>query len=64
MNKLYDNNLGLENLSKNEIPSQFLYEKLLNKIDFNIDKGYLNLFLNIMEVKEKSEQKNIFRCGI
>lgn len=37
-----NNNLNLKNLSKNEIPSQSLYEKLLNKIDFNIDKEYLD----------------------
>ncbi|UZT98212.1 SMI1/KNR4 family protein [Chryseobacterium fluminis] len=28
--------------AKNEIPSQLLYEKLLQKIDFNIDKEYLD----------------------
>jgi len=34
--------LILEKLSKNEIPSQLLYEKFLQKIDFNIDKEYLD----------------------
>ncbi len=37
-----DNNISLEKLAKNEIPSNSLYEKLLKKIDFNIDKEYLN----------------------
>lgn len=40
-----DNNaykLSLDKLSKNEIPTQSLYERFLEKIDFNIDGDYLN----------------------
>ena len=37
-----NNNPISERLVKNEIPSQSLYEKLLKKVDFNIDKDYLD----------------------
>lgn len=37
-----NSNSNIENLFKNEIPSQTLYEKLIQKIDFNIDSDYLN----------------------
>ncbi|UKB85368.1 hypothetical protein LF887_07010 [Chryseobacterium sp. MEBOG06] len=36
------NNLIFDKLAKNEIPSQSLYEKLIKKNDFNIDKDYLD----------------------
>lgn len=37
-----NNNVSLDNFSKNELPSQSLYQQLLDKIDFNIDEDYLD----------------------
>ena len=38
-----DYNIIIANLDKNDIPKQSVYEKLIENIDFRIDKDYLDL---------------------
>ncbi|UCA61687.1 SMI1/KNR4 family protein [Chryseobacterium rhizoplanae] len=69
---MISSNAIIVDLSKYEVPSQSLYEKLLKKIDFNIDKEYLDFIskYNGAEGRIGSEQylslwdiENILSCN-